>query len=349
MHHHAGPILLVLCLACVVVLHIKTYPYYSVMKYNNSYPPIDLVYLWVNGSDPRWQHDFYTYIRLDNPDRTFSTGKERFIEHDELRYALRSAYQYVPWIHTIYIVTNGQVPHWLDINHPQIRIISHKQIMPETALPTFNSYALETRIHLIPNLTNLFLFSNDDFYFLQRVGPSFFFTSNWFPIVRSSDMKFTRKAAESSQYCRNIIYSVNLFSGRFGPSKLFEPVHTISSYRKDDFLECANLFPNDFNRTTYSRFRSERSVHRSIVSYYSIKAHSAVYIPYSKSKYDALYMTISSKKHMKESLIKHRPKMICVNDTPLVLEKDRIGLREFLSELFPVPGPWELSSDDTIP
>ena len=37
-----------------------------------------------------------------------------FLDFDQLRYSLRSIEQFAPWIRHIYIVTNGQVPNWLN-------------------------------------------------------------------------------------------------------------------------------------------------------------------------------------------------------------------------------------------
>ena len=43
----------------------------------------------------------------------------------ELRYSLRSVERYTPWIRNIYIVTNGQIPSWIKIDHPRLTIVSH--------------------------------------------------------------------------------------------------------------------------------------------------------------------------------------------------------------------------------
>ena len=44
----------------------------------------------------------------------------------ELRYSLRSVEKYAPWIRNIYIVTNGQIPSWLKVDHPRLTIVSHE-------------------------------------------------------------------------------------------------------------------------------------------------------------------------------------------------------------------------------
>jgi len=59
-------------------------------------------------------------------------------DNGELRYSLRSVETFAPWVRNIYIVTNGQVPAWLNVNHPRIKIIKHEDIFPNKEdLPTF--------------------------------------------------------------------------------------------------------------------------------------------------------------------------------------------------------------------
>ena len=59
-------------------------------------------------------------------------------DHDELLYSLRSVEQYAPWFRRIYIVTDGQVPVWLNLSHPKIRLVTHSEIFENVAdLPTF--------------------------------------------------------------------------------------------------------------------------------------------------------------------------------------------------------------------
>lgn len=120
--------------------------------------PIDLVYTWVNGSDAKFLADIGQY--------TVRPDESRYNDKNELKYSLRSIEKYAPWIRHIYIVTNGQIPHWLNLNHPQITVISHIDICPPQliakVLPTFSSFAIETFIHRIPNLSQRFLYFNDD-------------------------------------------------------------------------------------------------------------------------------------------------------------------------------------------
>ena len=64
----------------------------------------------------------------------------------------------------IFIVTNGQVPNWLDTSNERIEVITHEEIFPNKShLPTFNSNAIEMHVHRIPGLSQHFALFNDDF------------------------------------------------------------------------------------------------------------------------------------------------------------------------------------------
>nr|XP_027198644.1 N-acetylglucosamine-1-phosphotransferase subunits alpha/beta-like [Dermatophagoides pteronyssinus] len=106
-------------------------------------------------------------------------AKNRFFDNDELKYSLRSLHQYAPWIRYIYIVTNGQIPNWLNLEHPKIRIITHQEIfVNQSHLPTFSSSAIESHIHRIKNLSKYFLYFNDDIILGKSIFLDDFFTKS---------------------------------------------------------------------------------------------------------------------------------------------------------------------------
>src|SRR5438105_685379 len=92
--------------------------------------PIDIVYLWVNGSDPDWCAIKEQHL-LEEPDQIRKIEEchtvNRFSDNDELKYSLRSLWMYAPFINHIYIVTMNQRPIWL-APHPKITFIDHSEI-----------------------------------------------------------------------------------------------------------------------------------------------------------------------------------------------------------------------------
>ncbi|KAK3907559.1 N-acetylglucosamine-1-phosphotransferase subunits alpha/beta [Frankliniella fusca] len=103
----------------------------------------------------------------------------RFEDKEELRYSLRSLEKHAPWIRHVYLVTNGQIPHWLDLDNKRITLITHKDIFPnQSHLPTFSSPAIESHLHRIKGLSKKFLYLNDDIMFTRNVWPEDFFTNS---------------------------------------------------------------------------------------------------------------------------------------------------------------------------
>ncbi|XP_046921236.1 N-acetylglucosamine-1-phosphotransferase subunits alpha/beta isoform X4 [Lynx rufus] len=50
----------------------------------------------------------------------------RFEDNEELRYSLRSIERHAPWVRNIFIVTNGQIPSWLNLDNPRVTIVTHQ-------------------------------------------------------------------------------------------------------------------------------------------------------------------------------------------------------------------------------
>lgn len=185
--------------------------YASVLQY----PQVDVVYTWVNGSDPIWFAEMQKYKVLYNKEHNITTEEtgdtatsaNRFRDNDELkyvlfiifncRYSLRSLEVNAPWIRNVYIVTNGQVPSWIDTTNPHLHIITHKEIFKDqSALPTFSSPAIEMNLHHIPGLSDYFLYFNDDVFLGSPVHLTDFMT-----LQRGQVLFGSWEVPECSQKC----------------------------------------------------------------------------------------------------------------------------------------------------
>lgn len=76
----------------------------------------------------------------------------------------------------IHFVTCGQHPDWLDINHPKIALVNHEDYIPKQYLPCYNSNLIEIYMHKIPDLTEHFVYFNDDFFIINHLTQKRFFT-----------------------------------------------------------------------------------------------------------------------------------------------------------------------------
>lgn len=136
---------------------------------------IDFVVLWVDPSNKEWQESRKKYAeklpKIDGIDNDTS----RYRDWDNFKYWFRGVEKFASWVNKVHLVTNGQIPKWLNTNHPKLNIVNHSDIMPKDALPTFNSNAIELCLHNIPSLSEQFVLFNDDVFITKKVKPTDFF------------------------------------------------------------------------------------------------------------------------------------------------------------------------------
>lgn len=138
---------------------------------------IDFVVTWVDGADPAWRAEKAEWLAKANPEAAtdWLTGDKRYRDWGLLRYWFRGVDECAPWVHMVHFVTWGHLPEWLDTTNPKLHIVNHRDYIPEEYLPTFNSHTIELNMHRIPNLTEQFVYFNDDMYLLKPVQEEDFF------------------------------------------------------------------------------------------------------------------------------------------------------------------------------
>lgn len=139
--------------------------------------PIDFVIAWVDGADAHWQQTKAGYQgeRADDGLCRWNDGAERYRDWGTLRYWFRAVEAYAPWVRRIHLVTCGQIPPWLNLAHPKLQLVEHRDYIPANYLPTFNSHCIETNLHRIPGLSEQFVYFNDDMFLTSPVSPTDFF------------------------------------------------------------------------------------------------------------------------------------------------------------------------------
>ena len=128
---------------------------------------MDVVFSWANGSDPLYIDSWEKAAgrRMD------SAGKLRSQDHGTLRFAIRSVVENVPFMRDLIIVTNNQVPSWINTTVPNLRIVSIDEMFKNKShVPSFNSNGIEANLQYIPGLSECFLYLCDDYFVGKKVG-----------------------------------------------------------------------------------------------------------------------------------------------------------------------------------
>ncbi|MDE7375908.1 MAG: Stealth CR1 domain-containing protein, partial [Muribaculaceae bacterium] len=280
---------------------------------------IDLVYLWVDGSDPKWIAKRNACVGAPTGGGKHCEG--RYSNHDELMYSLRSAERYAPWIRKIFIVTDDQVPSWLDTSNPKIQIVDHREILPAESLPCFNSVVIEHFLWRIPVLAEHFLYANDDMLFNRPVQPADFFAPDGLPIVRFNRRPMRRftlwlKAnvlgKKPSNYLLTIHNSALAVERHYGKYIGHKTHHNIDAYLKSDLESIYREFAEELAPTLANHVRADSDIQRQLYTYAALmrgRAHRTFV-----DQHTSMRFHIDNPGHY-EKYEKFHTMLLCMNDS----------------------------------
>jgi len=264
--------------------------------------PIDLVYTWVDGADSVHREMVANYgitKKQRNP--------ERFRDFfDLLKYSLRSLELYAPWINHVHLVTaRPQVPMWLNLDSDRVSIHFHDEIIPADYLPTFSSRTIESYLHMIPHLSEKFIYMNDDFLFGSPIQRSDFFTKNGQMKIYGTLMGETLKMVKD-----DIFYDLT--------SKL---QHLPRLINKKIYCQMEKDWERKLSVTRSHKFRSRGDViPHTLYRYFALSQFGDECYAPSLSHYRKLYSFHKIMNDLNEEqkklweLTKRKPKFICFND-----------------------------------
>lgn len=129
--------------------------------------PVDVVYTWAGETN---------------------NGKSmRTRNNNELKYSLRSVHKYMPWVNRVFIVMNPpkKKPSWFNRDYEKwVTLVDHTDTFENIEhTPSKNSNAIEFTIQNIHNLSEHFVYFNDDFFINQPLPYTHFFTKEGKPIL----------------------------------------------------------------------------------------------------------------------------------------------------------------------
>lgn len=312
--------------------------------------PIDVVYTWVDSRDPAWRRKFEYYRgnRLPDDFHWEAGGAQRFRSRDELKYSLRSLSMYAPWVRHVYVVTDNQVPDFIDFDQPGITLVDHREIarVPE-ALPIFNSSAITSWLHRIPGLSEHFLYLNDDVFIGRDITPTRLFTPSGLARVFPSHNRrpFGRPDPADEPHI-NITRNIRaLLEQEFGRSISRSVKHTPHAQLISVHEEMEKRFSDAYDHLARSRFRHHHDIAADQLFHYYAQITGRAIV--SSIRY--AYINIGDDRNESELarlLTRRDREVFCLNDAPGNHSRPltNASIRDFLEAYFPVPSKWERRS-----
>ncbi len=268
---------------------------------------MDAVITYVNGLDPLWQKDYEKYTNVP-------VLEKRFRDWGTLKYLLRGIEENMPFINNVFLVVarDSQVPEWVDRN--VVKVVLHKDFVPEECLPTFNCNPLELHLHRIEGLDEQYLYFNDDMFPMNPCVPEDFYMDGK-PAIKFSTCLLALNSYKS--ICRNSNRLALKALGR-KPGLFFKrPQHICSPMLKSS---CEEVYAKSEEEimSSLTRVRTRDNFNQYLFLDYMYYAGNAVSrrIP---AKFFSLGTASSSK--IASFIVNPSAKLICINDVRIPEEK----------------------------
>ena len=292
---------------------------------------MDIVITYVDGNDPVWKQDYEKYTNVP-------VMQKRFRDWGTLKYLLRGIEVNMPFIRNVYLVVShpSQVPDWAD--KANLKIVLHRDIIPEEFLPTFNCNPIEMHLHRIPGLDEEYLYFNDDMYPVDKCVPEDFFRGG------KAVIGYYRHMFASNMY-KKICRNSDLLARRIADAKpscfFMRPQHICSPMYRAMCEEAYSKAEEEIRRTSASRTRTEENLNQYLfLNYQYLKGR---LIP-EKVSNKHISVAMTSVSGLWTAIMEPRGKMLCINDVHLSEERYqelRTIILEAFERKFPVKSRFE--------
>ena len=305
---------------------------------------IDIVIPFYNDSDKEWSKVLYEYLEKEGSSDRQVTGEERYRDWENFKYWFRAVEENCKWVNKVFLIvaSESQIPDWLDINNPKLRIVLHREYIPEELLPTFNVMTIEDFICNIKDLSDNYVYCNDDYFFLNPTYEDMFFRNNY-PVYKDTKtvIKKIDASGEDGTFYQTLNNGMDLQLKICGDRASWYALdHLPVAHKKDFEKEIVDKYYEYFiNANNKSRFRHRDncSNHVFVCLYKDLKEY-YIWDNYANS----CYVSVRSDTDFNNFKDKQ---MVCFNDTQLLSKEDFINVKnkmiDFLESKFPNKSSFE--------
>ena len=306
---------------------------------------IDIVIPFYNDSDKEWSKVLYEYLEKEGSQDRQVTGEERYRDWENFKYWFRGVEENCKWVNKVFLIvaSESQIPKWINRDNPKLRIVLHEEYIPKELLPTFNVMTIENYICNIKDLSNNYVYCNDDFFFLNPTLAEMFFVNDY-PVYRDTKTEIQKldTSGVDGTFYQSLNNGMDLQLRVCGDKAHWYAMdHLPVSHKKDFEKEIVDNYYEDFmNANNKSRFRhKDNYTNHVFVCLYKDLRRYYIFDNYYNSCY------VSVRKDIDFNDFKDFD-MVCFNDTQLLSQEDFINVKnkmiDFLEKKFPNKSSFEI-------
>jgi len=274
---------------------------------------VDMVFTYVNGYDPEFIKMKNNYLNTQNKQYNPDIRSKGL---DEIIYSVKSVIKNIPWIRKIFIVTNNQIPP-IDkqlISSGKVIIIDQNNIVDPQYLPTFNSDVIESYLHNIPDLSEIFLYNNDDMMHLNYIDRKDIYEVRNNKILLKIRNNYNKnRRVNPNEYSQRLNYTKNLFINIYQNICLINNHHT-KILRKSTMKYIEEKYTKLLTKMRVNRVRGTGYIH---YLFFLLNVdnllHKNIIINYSKDVIEKHFANKKGNQLLFNDVLQKRPKFVCFN------------------------------------
>jgi len=277
---------------------------------------IDAVYTYVSPHDEKWRNKYEKYQGKSIP-------KARYSDSGELRFSIRTLKRFCPFINRIFIVTDDQRISWCE-DDSQITIVDHSEILSDECIrPTFKSASIEAYLHKIPDLSECFMYLNDDT-FIGRHIERRLIVENKQPIayLEHKCEKFIKALREEIDQAIVINNTMRCVEKKFGVILEKLPIHQVVTIRKSCCELAWEFFRKELEKSVRTRTRTPptNTIHFILLTQYiGVLMGYLKFKPMSNIETTLIATGDENREAWLNEIIQEKPHFFCINS---IITKD---------------------------
>lgn len=325
---------------------------------------IDFLIIWVDGNDIEWRKEKNQYSLNKESDSSVI----RYRDWDNLKYLFRGIEKYASWVNNVFFVTCGHLPKWLNVNANKLKVIKHSDYIPSNYLPTFSANPIELNFHRIEELSENFVFFNDDMFITDYVREKDFFYKDlpcetavlnpitptgrdvmdfvFFNNTRMINQHFEKEKTIKNNFWKfiNLKYGKDvlrtIFCMQWRGFLGFKFTHMPTSLKKETYREVWDLENDALDKACMNKFRSKDDFSQYLMKDWQIA--SGKFYPRSSKKFK-FHNVSDDLESIKRDIESHNYKLMCINDKKFEgdFETIRDGINESFEKILPEKSSFE--------
>ena len=222
---------------------------------------MDIVIPFVDCSEKIWVRNYLSLNEALEQSQPINFTYFQYYNYNTIKYVFRGIDRYMPYVENVFLIVSNieQVPEYVD--QTKVKVILHKDFIPEKYLPTFQANTIEMFMYNIPGLGEKFVYFNDDMIPISSIPYDELFKDG-LPCINFVE-NYTNKNIPTHKIFNNSFNeahnTVNMFMGgsvNYSSTPLC-PVHGPTPLLKSICIEAASTQRHqqliDFYTTTFRR------------------------------------------------------------------------------------------------